>query len=97
MDNTEKKIEFATGDDVMRMVDETPPEQREECGYRRGYRDGWVQAVNAIGYLVSKKRGSKPMTMSSALDMAYDHWNGPLFGWLHGDKSKFELPPRMAE
>ena len=59
-------------------------DQELEQEYRRGYRDGFIEAVNAM-------RDSKQK------DRLFDFWEGPLSEWQSGDCTKMELPPAAPD
>ncbi len=68
-----------------------PDEPEQEAEYRRGYRDGWIEALNALEH--QQRRGG----WQHAHDAAYGHWQGPLAEWQRGDCTTLVLPPQMNE
>lgn len=75
------------------LLTEVPPECGEHA-YRRGYRDGWRQAIDAV-WTAMFERG---YTRQDAYDVACDHADGPLAEWLRRcpweAPEGMELPPR---
>lgn len=61
-----------------------------EAEYRRGYRDGWIEALNAL-----EQRGPG-VAWQRATDAAYAHWAGPLAAWQRGDCATAVFPPEMT-
>ena len=82
---------FMTLEDIRRYEEQKPVEERLEKNYRRGYRDGWVQAVLAMGDLMFQGK----LTRQAALDTCYEFWNKQLFDWMRGDCSRMVLPPNV--
>ena len=76
-------------EDIHRREEQRPIEERLEEEYRRGYRDGWIQAVLSLSDLMFQDRLSRKV----ALDICYDLWQDELLSWMHGDCSHIELPP----
>ncbi len=70
------------------------PPETAELGYRRGYCDGWVQALDAMHDLLFKGR----MSREEAYEYLWEYGvNGPLADWRgrgHGKKAdRMEFPP----
>ena len=80
---------YCTMEDIRRHEEQRPVKERLEEDYRRGYRDGWVQAVLAMSDLMFQDRLSR----QTALNICYDLWQGELLDWVRGDCSCMELPP----
>ena len=68
-----------------------PDEPGQEAEYRRGYRDGFIEALNALEH--QQRRGG----WQRAHDAAYSHWEGPLAEWARGDCTTLVLPPQMGD
>jgi hypothetical protein len=67
-------------------------EQLQEREYRRGYRDGWIEALNQLQELVKEDR----VGFDQAHTRCYEHWEAALDAWEHGpDASRDALPPRV--
>jgi len=81
-----------TLEDIRRREEQRPIEEQLEEEYRRGYRDGWIQAVLALSDLMFQDRLSRRI----ALDACYDLWQNELLDWARGDCSHTELPPDQA-
>lgn len=70
-------------------------ENEREREYRRAYRDGWVQAIDAMHDLMFQDRLSR----QAAYDRCWEHLNGPLLEWLqqtpplNSMQSPPEIPP----
>lgn len=66
--------------------------QQEET-YRRGYRDGWIQAINAMQELMFERGVSR----GKAHKTCWDHWEEALFEWQQRGRkeSREEWPPRI--
>jgi hypothetical protein len=83
-------MKFKTYEDIDKEIDTWPKEHLAEAEYRRGYTDGFIQAVEAMYSLWFAGKQT-----SHAL--AWQHWEGPLHKWLVGDKSnRCEFPPRLG-
>lgn len=65
------------------------PQKVLEGEYRRGYCDGFVQAVNAMADLLARR-----MSCQRVIDYLYDFWERDLMDWERGDCSKMILPPQ---
>lgn len=61
-----------------------------ENEFRRGYRDGYLAAVDALFDLAWLK------TFPRAYDHLRDFADGPLFIWQHGDRERIIFPPVFA-
>lgn len=82
------ELKTSTWADIMSAGPELP-----EHAYRRGYHDGWVMAIDALHDLMFQERHSR----QRAYDLAWEHWEGPLLDWLHGDCTCEVWPPRIGE
>lgn len=83
----------ANGWQIFTLADaykEREPESAE-AAYRRGYCDGWIQAVEAMHDLMFDRRLSR----QAAYEQAWDHWQGALAKWRHGDTSAVVWPPAI--
>ena len=78
-----------TLEDIRRHGEQKPVEERLEEDYRRGYRDGWIQAVLAMRDLMFQDRLSR----QTAYDACYDFWEAQLLEWMRDDCSHMALPP----
>ncbi len=70
-----------------------PPETAEHA-YRRGYRDGWIMALEAM-WDAMRARYSR----CDAYDLAAAHGDDALFEWVQrckGDDAPEEWPPDMT-
>lgn len=67
-----------TGTQVLEAWADMPREQAEEHEYRRGYRDGWIQAANLLLDLQWCK------TLDRTYDVLMRHANGDLWEWAIG-------------
>lgn len=64
--------------DLLRMTFNTPPDQLAEEEYRRGYGDGFIQAVDAFWDLLERKHGR-----DRAYELLWRHWEtGALGDWV---------------
>lgn len=69
---------MATFADLEKRVDALPREHLAEHEYRRGYRDGWIQAANAMLDLKWLK------TLGRIYDLLDQHSDKALFDWAIG-------------
>jgi hypothetical protein len=60
-----------------------------EDGYRRGYRDGWIQGVGAMSDLMADRQ----LPWEAAYDICWHHWQTTLLPWLVSDCGRMALPP----
>jgi hypothetical protein len=60
-----------------------------EDGYRRGYRDGWIQGVGMLSDLMVDHQ----LPWEAAYDICWHHWQTTLLPWLVSDCSRMALPP----
>jgi hypothetical protein len=60
-----------------------------EDGYRRGYRDGWIQGVGAMSDLMADRQ----LPWEAVYDICWHHWQTTLLPWLVRDCSRMALPP----
>ncbi len=81
-----KNLTTVTGEEMLKM--ELEPESPEES-YRRGHQDGWVEALNAIGELMFKKRYSR----DRAHELCWNHWITELYDWVNGNCEERTVPP----
>lgn len=67
-------------------MNQQPPEETAEQAYRRGYADGYIQALNDV-------YRSRPIRQQ-----LWDFWHNTLFDWVkRGDDGETtELPPRLG-
>jgi len=65
----------------------------QEKGFREGYCEGWVQALDTIWDLMVK-RG---LSIQAATDLLYDHHQQKLTEWMSGDWSRTIEPPQLEE
>jgi hypothetical protein len=87
-------VVVAPGGATPALLSEIPPLTDAEMaaaeeGYRRGYRDGWIQAVGAMWDLVANRR----LTPQAAHDVCWRHWETTLLPWAWDDCSRMVLPP----
>ncbi len=77
--------------DLARQLADLPPEQQREREYRRGYVDGYVQAVDALHDLLFQHGLSR----QAAYELAWNHaMTGDLHRWkMHPEAGAFEFPP----
>lgn len=64
------------------------PEEVLEAEYRRGYCDGFVQAVNAMADLFAHR-----LSRQRVIDCLYDFWEQDLMDWRQGDCTREIWPP----
>ncbi len=83
--------DYATAEDIQRLEERRPIEERLEGEYRRGYRDGWIQAVLAMHELMFRKG----LNRQAAYDACYDFWEAELLEWAAGDCSQTVWPPSV--
>lgn len=67
-----------------------PDEPALEAEYRRGYRDGFIEALNSLE--ARHGRGG----WARAADAAWDHWSGPLRTWARADCRTLVEPPALG-
>jgi hypothetical protein len=60
-----------------------------EDGYRRGYRDGWIQGIGTLSDLIADRQ----LPWEAAYDICWYHWQTTLLPWLVSDCSRMALPP----
>ena len=60
-----------------------------EAGYRRGYRDGWIQGAGAMNELMAGRR----LAREAAYDVCWHHWETVLLPWTWRDFNRTILPP----
>ena len=60
-----------------------------EEGYRRGYRDGWIQATGAMCDLMSDRQS----TWQAAYSACQHYWETTLLPWMWDDCSQVVPPP----
>lgn len=76
--------------DIARELDALPLETLREMEYRRGYVDGWVQAVDALHDLMFDYR----LDRQAAYEVAWNHgMYGELWKWKHAARDGFKMPP----
>ena len=66
------------------------PIQAEE-EFRRGYTEGWEEAIKAVYDLIH----FKDLNYQEAYDWCADHHNDTLEPWRDGDCSNHEPPPEL--
>jgi 5-methylcytosine-specific restriction endonuclease McrA len=85
----EESIKVRTLKDIYdSLEDETPEWSRlREGEYRRGFRDGWIQAANLMFdvWFMKKKQ--------VIYDLFFDHWMTELDEWMSRSDSGLEPPP----
>jgi hypothetical protein len=59
-----------------------------EDGYRRGYRDGWIQGIGTLSDLMADRQ----LPWEAAYDICWHHWQNTLLPWLVSDCSRMALP-----
>jgi hypothetical protein len=59
-----------------------------EDGYRRGYRDGWIQGVGTLSDLMADRQ----LPWEAAYDICWHHWQTALLPWLVSDCGRMALP-----
>lgn len=65
-------------------------DEPDEVPYRRGYRDGFIEAVM---YLQERPRG---IGYDQLLDILFSHWEVPLSEWQRrGESGAYEQPPQV--
>ena len=79
-----------SGDELMKT--KFPPEKPEHS-YRRGYHDGWVQAIDALHDLMFRDGLSR----QAAYDAAWDHGERELAEWVKADCDKETWPPPIGK
>ena len=62
-----------------------------EAEYRRGYRDGWVQAIQATEEFMLERNLPRELVLASLWEFGV---TGALVDWLRGDCRKMVLAPR---
>jgi hypothetical protein len=77
-------------------LSQIPPLTDAESGmveeaYRRGYRDGWIQAAETMYDLMSDRQ----LPLQAAHDTCWNHWMTTLLPWRLGDRSQMISPPAM--
>jgi len=68
-----------------------PREQVKEHEYRRGYRDGWIQAI----YAMSDSMFQRHLSRQAAFDACYEHWERALRDWEKSDLTQKTWPPDL--
>lgn len=73
---------------------ETHPPESGEHGYRRGYGDGWLYAVEMLWNLLH----GEGLTLEEAYQVMrqFGTAHGPLRKWAAGDCREMELPPNLG-
>jgi hypothetical protein len=79
-------VEFSTFADLALAGGES-----REHAYRRGYRDGYVIALQGIEDMLTAGASRQV-----AIARSYEHADGPLSEWMHGDDSREQWAPRVA-
>ncbi len=64
----------------------------DEQEYRRGYCDGWIRASDTLHDLMFDRK----LDRQAAYNLCFDHYEGALSEWLHGDCSQLVYPPEVA-
>lgn len=75
--------------DILGLPKDAESDRLQEAEYRRGYRDGWIAAVEAMfnRWFLGKRR---------VYDMLWDHWEWPLLWWVqHQLGSRLIFPPSV--
>ncbi len=91
MPDDKPRIKVVTAKDILNM----PPRSDEhEAEYRRGYCDGFIQAVDDM-YDHMAKRNAVRKNFREVYDFFWDHWQGVLSKWRHTDRhNHLYFPPR---
>jgi hypothetical protein len=76
------------------MEKEIPPETPEQA-YRRAYRDGWIQAIEAFAALMNDASYSR----KDAYNQIWSHWEELLADWEQEARDngagELQLPPAI--
>ena len=92
-DTNIERFKLQTPAEIIQEWEKIPQEQKDaqEREYRRGYRDGWVQAIDALHDLMFQEHASR----EEAYYLAWEHWEGALLEWEMRAQTKphFEIPP----
>jgi hypothetical protein len=93
------QVDYVGGSDPAGPVrlSQIPPLTGAESGlaeeaYRRGYRDGWIQAAGTMYDLMSGHQ----LPLQAAYDACWNHWVMTLLPWRLGDRSWIVSPPAMS-
>ncbi|MGI8854453.1 MAG: hypothetical protein ACR2JW_01755 [Thermomicrobiales bacterium] len=65
--------------------------EQAESAYRRGYRDGWVQAMDAFHDLLPR------WGREGAYSACWNFWLRALCRWVKDDCTRARLPPPFGE
>ena len=68
-----------------------PDPEQPEVSHRRGYRDGWIEAIDAMWDLMFANK----MTREPAYARCREHWEKVLCAWRDGDCSQMVIPPPL--
>jgi hypothetical protein len=69
------------------LVARTDLREDAEHAYRRGYRDGFIEAYNAV------EDGLEQGGVAQVLWHLFEFWQHDLYAWQHGELRRFEEPP----
>jgi hypothetical protein len=91
-------VDYVGGSDPAGPIrlSQIPPLTGAESGlaeeaYRRGYRDGWIQAAETMHDLMSDRQ----LPLQAAYDACWNHWAMTLLPWRLGVRSRIVSPPTM--
>lgn len=97
MSNEESRFKFKTIDELQaeweKPWDSAEKRRHEESNYRRGYRDGYIQAVTRFYELMFEHRLSR----DNAYDALWTHWERALSAWEMADDGSVILPPECPK
>lgn len=72
------------------LFESEPEPEVPEHAYRRGYRDGWVVAVQELHHISERVK-----SLSVAYDAVWTHWERGLLRWTHEEDPKIIMPPAI--
>ena len=80
----------STWADLQKAID-AGTEELCESEYRRGYADGWIQAIEAMHDLMF----DRGLSRQAAYEAGFSHWQGPLVSWQRQGAGELVLPPAV--
>jgi hypothetical protein len=93
-------VEYVRGGNPAEPIrlSQIPPLTDAESGlaeeaYRRGYRDGWIQAAETMYDLMSDRQ----LPLQAAYDACWNHWMMTLLPWRLGGHDRSVLPPAASQ
>lgn len=92
-ENAEGKPLLGTSFSVAELFAAKLEPEPAEHAYRRGYRDGWIVATNAMHDLMFADR----FTRQAAYDRCWDHWEKALYLWVKACRGSEEVWPPCVE